>query len=79
MEPPIKIDPEICHGTPCFNGTRVFADTLFDYLMDGYSIDEMLEEFPTVKREQVLMVLKLAKQDAIRHAAVVNAHEAATR
>jgi uncharacterized protein (DUF433 family) len=59
---PIKIDPEIMGGTPCFAGTRVPVKTLFDYLAGGDSIDEFLEGFPTVSREQVTEVLQLAQE-----------------
>lgn len=49
----IKIDPEIMHGTPCFAGTRVPIDSLFDYLAAGHGIDFFfVYQFPTVKREQ---------------------------
>lgn len=41
-------------GTPCFAGTRVPVETLLDYLKAGDSIDDFLEGFPTVKREQVI-------------------------
>jgi uncharacterized protein (DUF433 family) len=59
MVPPIKVDREIMSGTPCFNGTRVPVKTLFDYLEGDYNIPEMLEQFPTVTREQVDAVLEL--------------------
>ena len=48
---PIRIDPEIMHGTPCFAGTRVPVKNLFDLLAHGRSVDYFLEQFPTVKRE----------------------------
>ena len=60
MDGPIRIDPEIMSGTPCFSGTRVPAQTLFDYLAHGHPLEEFLEDFPTVTREQVLAVVKLA-------------------
>jgi uncharacterized protein (DUF433 family) len=53
----IRIDKEILGGTPCFAGTRVPARSLFDHLKLGYSVDEFLEQFPTVKREQVEALL----------------------
>ena len=59
---PIKIDPEIMHGTPCFNGTRVPVSILFDYVTAGDTIDFFLEQYPTVTREQVLAVLALANK-----------------
>ena len=59
---PIRIDPEVMHGTPCFAGTRVPVKNLFDLLAHGRSVDYFLEQFPTVKREQVLGVLELANE-----------------
>jgi uncharacterized protein (DUF433 family) len=56
----IKVDPEIMHGTPCFAGTRVPIRTLFDCLEHNYSIDEFLDDFPSVTREQVHALLELA-------------------
>ena len=56
----VHSDPEIMSGVPVFLGTRVPVQTLFDYLMDGYSIDEFLENFPTVSREQVITLLTCA-------------------
>jgi|HubBroStandDraft_3_1064219.scaffolds.fasta_scaffold164426_2 uncharacterized protein (DUF433 family) len=47
-------DPEVMGGTPVFCGTRVPAPTLIEYLEAGDSIDEFLEGFPTVTREQVI-------------------------
>ena len=44
-------------GTPVFTGTRVPVQTLIDYLEDGETIDDFLEGFPTVTREQVLAFL----------------------
>ena len=58
---PIKIDPEIMGGTPCFAGTRVPVKTLFDLLEKGRSIDYFIEHFPSVEREQAVAVLELAK------------------
>ena len=48
-------------GTPVFYGTRVSVQTLLDYLDAGETIDEFLEGFPTVKREQVIAYLKETK------------------
>jgi uncharacterized protein (DUF433 family) len=58
----INIDLEILGGTPVFRGTRVPIETLFDHLEDGVSIDEFLEDFPTVSREQAVAVLELAEE-----------------
>ena len=56
----INIDPEILGGTPVFVGTRVPIESLFDHLEDGVSLDEFLDDFPTVKRDQAIEVLELA-------------------
>ena len=56
----VKIDPEIMSGTPCFAGTRVPARTLLDYLEGGDSIDDFLEDFPTVSRKQAIAMLEEA-------------------
>ena len=56
----INIDPEILGGTPVFAGTRVPIESLFDHLEGGVSIDEFLDDFPTVTREQAIDVLEMA-------------------
>ena len=58
---PIVIDPDILGGTPVFRGTRVPVDALLNNLEAGVSIDDFLENFPTVTREQVLQVLKYSR------------------
>ena len=58
----INIDPEILGGTPVFNGTRVPIKNLFDYLEAGHSIDYFLEDFESVKREQVLRLLEVSQR-----------------
>lgn len=55
----INIDKDILSGTPVFNGTRVPVSILFDYLEDN-QLEEFLENYPTVSREQVTEVIKLA-------------------
>ena len=57
----IKVDPQILGGTPCFAGTRVPARSLFEHVKLDYTIDEFLEQFPTVKREQVSALLEDAE------------------
>jgi uncharacterized protein (DUF433 family) len=57
----IGVDPDVMGGTPCFAGTRVPVETLLDYLKTGDSIDDFLEGFPTVKREQVIAFMKEAQ------------------
>jgi uncharacterized protein (DUF433 family) len=66
MDPVVTINPKVMHGTPCFAGTRVAVQTLFDHLEAGYTIDGFLEQFPTVRREQVLRLLNLLRDDVAR-------------
>jgi len=56
-------------GTPVFSGTRVPIQTLIDFLKAGDSIDDFLEGFPTVTREQVLEFLEVAEQQMEKIAA----------
>ena len=58
----VKIDPEIMGGTPCFDGTRVPARTLIDYIEGGDTLDEFLEQFPTVSRDQAIAFLEEASE-----------------
>ena len=54
-------DPDILGGTPVFVGTRVPVQSLFDYLEGGETLDEFLRQFPSVRREQAIAVLDLAR------------------
>jgi uncharacterized protein (DUF433 family) len=56
----ISASPEIMGGTPVFAGTRVPVQTLLDYIKAGESIDDFLDGFPTVTREQVIALLEEA-------------------
>jgi uncharacterized protein (DUF433 family) len=66
----INIDPEIMAGTPVFRGTRVPIHSLFEYMENGYSLDEFLDTFPTVRRDQVIALLQLSETSALEKAAV---------
>jgi uncharacterized protein (DUF433 family) len=61
----IAIDKDIMHGTPCFAGTRVPVQTLFDFLETGESLDDFLKVYPYIRREQVHTFLELSKDIAI--------------
>ena len=61
MQSPISVSPDILGGTAVFSGTRVPVQTLLDYLEAGDSIDDFLDGFPSVKREQVVSFLELAR------------------
>jgi len=73
MDPIVTINPKVMHGTPCFAGTRVALQTLFDHLEGGYSVDEFVAEFPTVRREQVIGLLEQLKRQVERTAVTVSA------
>ena len=57
MESPISVASDVLGGTAVFAGTRVPVQTLLDYLEAGESIDDFLEGFPSVKREQIVHLL----------------------
>ncbi|MDX6442999.1 MAG: hypothetical protein QOH71_73 [Blastocatellia bacterium] len=57
----IHSDPKIMGSTPVFVGTRVPLQNLIDYLEGGESVDEFLDAFPTVKRDQVIAVIEAGK------------------
>lgn len=58
----IHIDKEIQSGQTVFVGTRVPVDSLFDHLEAGVSLDEFLDDFPSVTREQVIALLEIASK-----------------
>jgi len=63
---PITCDPEIVSGTPVFAGTRVPVEALISNLEAGLTLDEFLDNFPTVTREQALQVLEFSKHTLLR-------------
>ena len=69
----ITCDAEIMSGTPVFKNTRVPIKNLIDYLEVGESLDEFLEDFPSVNREQAVQALELAKEVLLAHA-YANSH-----
>jgi uncharacterized protein (DUF433 family) len=64
----INIDPELMSGTPVFSGTRVPIQSLFDYLETGETIDQFVEDFPTVEKSQVISLLELANKITLQTA-----------
>ncbi|HEX8264555.1 MAG TPA: DUF433 domain-containing protein [Pyrinomonadaceae bacterium] len=62
----IEINPEKLSGTPVFAGTRVPIKNLFDYLEGGDTLEDFLEGFPPVTREQAASVLKMAEKSLIK-------------
>ena len=67
--PIVHSDPEILGGTPVFVGTRVPVKSLYDYLEAGDSLDEFLDSFPSVSREQAIAALELAREMTEAHVA----------
>lgn len=63
---PLTIDPEIVSGSPVFRGTRVPVEALISNLEDGLSLDEFLNNFPTVTREQAVQVLEFSKSTLLK-------------
>jgi uncharacterized protein (DUF433 family) len=61
----VSLDPEVMGGTPVFSGTRVPIQTFIEYLEAGDSIDQFLEGFPSVTREQVIAFLEEAKDKLV--------------
>lgn len=62
LAPFISVNPERMHGEPCFRGSRVPIQHLFDHLRAGDPLDEFLEGFPPVTREQAVAVIDLASR-----------------
>lgn len=62
LENPVATDPEILGGTPVFAGTRVPVRNLLDVLAAGRTLDEFVEDYPSVSREQAVAVIELARQ-----------------
>jgi uncharacterized protein (DUF433 family) len=65
---PIEVDAEIMSGAPVFRGTRVPVQSLFEYLEDNVSLDEFLDCFPTVRREDAIAVLEYSKRELVVNA-----------
>ena len=62
----IAIDPDICNGQPVIQGTRITAQTVLEFLSTGDSIEEVLEEYPSLTREDVLACLAFSSE-LMRH------------
>lgn len=66
----VHSDPDILGGTPVFVGTRVPVKSLYDYLEAGDSLDEFLDSFPSVSRDQAIAALEFARSMTEAHATV---------
>jgi uncharacterized protein (DUF433 family) len=65
----IARDPEILGGRPVFRGTRVPVEILFDNLADGLTLDEILQAYPSLDRQDAITVLELARERLLEIAA----------
>jgi len=68
LENVLSMDPEVMHGQVCFQGTRVPLSVLLDNLDEGMSVDEFLQEYPSVSLEQISAVIAW-QQNRTREAA----------
>ncbi len=66
--PLVSSSTKVMSGAVVFTGTRVPVQTLMDYIEEGGSLGEFLEDFPTVSREHAIAVLELAKDSLIQRA-----------
>ena len=64
----VCIDPEIMGGEPCFTGTRVPVRALLDYIEGGDTLDEFLEQYPTVSRQMAVDFLEQASERLVASA-----------
>jgi uncharacterized protein (DUF433 family) len=62
MENLIVIDPAVCNGRPVVKGTRITVQTIMEFLAAGESVDEVLDAYPTLNREQVLACMEWASR-----------------
>ena len=53
----ISIDPNVCFGKPCIRGTRIWVSLILDFLANGATIEEFLEDYPHLKREDILAAI----------------------
>lgn len=62
MEGRIAILPDVCNGRPVVRGTRITAQTILEFLGAGDSIEEVLEEYPSLTREDILACLQYSSR-----------------
>ncbi len=68
----ITIDPDICNGKPVIKGTRISVQTVLEFLAAGDSVDEVLQEYPALRREDVQACLDYASRLMANHYSVVS-------
>ena len=60
IENRITIDPNVCNGKPTIRNKRIAVQTILDFLSNGDEVDEILEQYPTLEREDIFACLKFA-------------------
>jgi len=60
LEERISIDPNICNGKPTIRSKRITVQTILEFLSNGDSIEEILESYPTLEREDIYACLRFA-------------------
>lgn len=58
----ISVDQEVCHGKPCFKGTRIMAASVLELLEAGQTMEQILEAYPTLTRQHIQAALHLASE-----------------
>jgi uncharacterized protein (DUF433 family) len=71
MSERITVNPDICNGKPVIRGTRITVQTVLEFLAAGDSVEDVLEEYPTLKREDVRACLDHASKLMANHYSVV--------
>ena len=71
MSDRITVSPDICNGKPVIRGTRITVQTVLEFLAAGDSVDDLLEEYPALKRDDVQACLDYASKLMANHYSVV--------
>ena len=58
----ITVDPNVCHGSACIKGTRIMVSVVLDNLAAGFSVEEILNSYPSLKRESILAAISYAAE-----------------
>ena len=58
----ISVDPSICHGKPCIKGHRIWVTLILDFLASGTSIEELLDEYPDLQKEDILACIAFGSE-----------------
>ena len=58
----ISVNPDVLGNQPVFKGTRVTIESLFDYLENGETVDQFIDDFPSVSKEQAMAVIEMASK-----------------